>query len=255
MKTRKKIKKWIPLAALGWSVGLSAAANAAEKNQPAQTGAEEVKVEQIKQKYWAGGEEAAVGVVQNRAYSKTRKFSLGVDTGIAFSDPFLSNKIVGGHFGYNFSEYYAVEFLYWRILSSGSSAYDALRAQGKDANVNPQRGYMGADFLASLMYGKLSFVGHKIIYYDFHLSGGGGMIDTESGRYAAGTVGLGQRFYISTVTSLRLDYRMMGYKERIIEKVITPKYGQVAGERWNWGHTIVLGLDFLIGGGGGKDTK
>src|SRR5438045_1608715 len=61
----------------------------AEETAPPQTGAagaEEVKIEQIKQKYWAGGEEAQVGVVQNRTYSKAHKWSLGVEGGVAFND-------------------------------------------------------------------------------------------------------------------------------------------------------------------------
>lgn len=217
-----------------------------------ETGAEEIKIEQIKQRYWAGGDEAQVGVVQNRAYSKAHRFSLGVDAGVDFNDPFLDTKILGVHLAYNFSEYFAVEGLYWKMSAGGSSAYDALKASGKDANLNPQQHYYGAEALWSIMYGKLSFMGKKIIYYDLHLSGGGGMVETANGTYPAGTVGLGQRFYISQHMSIRLDYRAMYYQEHIIEHVITPRYGQDDGTRANWGHTIVVGVDFLFGSGSKK---
>src|ERR1035437_10116113 len=55
--------------------------------------AEELKIDMIKRKYWAEGEATQMGVVQNRAYSKANKFSLGVDIGYNFGDPFLSNKV------------------------------------------------------------------------------------------------------------------------------------------------------------------
>ena len=225
----------------------------AAEQAPAQgTGAEEVKIEQIKQKYWAGGDEAQVGVVQNRAYSKANRFTLGVGGGVSFNDPFLSTKIIDTHFGYNFSEYFAIEVMYWKIFASGSSAYGALRDSGKDANINPQKAYYGVEALWSIMYGKLSFMGQKIIYYDLHLTAGGGMMDTETGKDPTGTVGLGQRFYFSNNTSLRIDYRTQVYREKLVEKVIPQKLGQDAGTRYNWGHVITVGIDFMFGGGAKK---
>lgn len=220
--------------------------------QNAPQGAEEVRVDQIKRKYWAGGDSAQVGVVQNRAYSKAGKFSLGINGGIVFADPFLSTKILGGTFGYNFSEYLALELIGWKLFANGSSALETLRDQGKDANTNLQKAYYGTEVLWSVMYGKLSFIGRKIIYYDLHLTAGGGMIDTETGKYPAGTLGIGQRFYLSQSFSLRLDYRSLIYQEHIAEKVVTSQLGQDRGTRTNFGHTIVLGIDLFFGGGGGR---
>ena len=256
MRPHNRIKKTIISLVLVCSLGLWVTSVRAEDHKAAasDTGAEEVKIEQIKQRYWAGGDEAQVGVVQNRAYSKARRFSLGVDGGVAFGDPFVSTKIAGVHAGYNFSEYFSVELLYWKFFSSPSSALDALRDQSsgssKDANINPQRSYYGAEGLWSVMYGKLSFVGRKIIYYDMHVSAGGGMVDTDNGKYPAATVGLGQRFYVSQSTSIRLDYRLMIYQEHIVEKQITSRMGEDYGPRTNWGHTITLGVDFLFGSNG-----
>src|SRR4051812_39178086 len=66
---------------------------------------EEVEIDKIKDKYWAGDEKTEVGVVQNRLYSKARKFELGVDYSVLNSDPFLSASTLGGALGYNVSEY------------------------------------------------------------------------------------------------------------------------------------------------------
>src|SRR5262245_10788021 len=53
---------------------------------------ERVNVENIKQKYWARGDESELGVVQNRLYSKANKLELSLLGGILSTDPFLSVK-------------------------------------------------------------------------------------------------------------------------------------------------------------------
>ena len=209
--------------------------------------AEQVDVEGIKKKYWASGDENQLGVVQNRMYSKARKFSLGIGGGFMFNDPFLTVKAYGGTLGYHINEFFGVSLVGYKFSSSPSAALTTLRAGGKEANTNPPNWYTGAEGTASLLYGKLSLVGASIIYFDLHFSAGAGLMDTESGRAMAGTAGMGQRFYISRVTSLRIDYRMIGYKETIIEKEITTKKGQAVGDRTNLSHSIFFGFDFLLG--------
>ena len=229
------------------------AQQAVAPGSPADTsGAEEVQIEKIKQKYWAGGDEAQVGVVQNRAFSKAGKWSLGVQTGFLFNDPFLDNKAVAPVIGYHFSEYFAVEVMYWKIWASASSAGDKLGSppNPKTANTNPPNAFYGAEALWSIMYGKLSLVGKAIIYYDMHFIAGGGITKTETGNNMTGIVGLGQRFYLGHSTSLRFDYRFVAYNENIVEKEITNKLGQSDGTRWNLGHSLFLGFDFMFGGGG-----
>src|SRR5690606_17566597 len=65
--------------------------------------AERVNIENIKQKYWARGDEGELGVVQNRMYTKTRKFELGVYTGVVATDPFLSVYSLSGTFAFHFN--------------------------------------------------------------------------------------------------------------------------------------------------------
>jgi len=101
----------------------------APKGQPAPAAASEptlegsvVNVDQIKEKYWARGDENEMGVVQNRAYSKARKLSLGVVGGVINSDPFIANSALGFNLGYHFSEYLSVSAVAWRSLSTPSAA-------------------------------------------------------------------------------------------------------------------------------------
>ncbi|HUP56069.1 MAG TPA: hypothetical protein VM598_01360, partial [Bdellovibrionota bacterium] len=89
--------------------------------------AERVNVENIKQKYWARGDESEIGVVQNRLYSKNGRFELGVLGSILTTDPFFSVSSLGGSLGYHFSEYVSVHAIGWKTFVKPSAAYDAFQ--------------------------------------------------------------------------------------------------------------------------------
>jgi outer membrane beta-barrel protein len=99
-----------------------------------------------------------------------------------------------------------------------------------------------------MLYGKLSVLGKSIIYYDLHLLGGLGYTRTENGSYATPSLGIGQRFYLSKLTSFRVDYRLQYYNETLIEKQITTKLGQPVGARDNFNNTITFGFSFMLFG-------
>src|SRR5882724_4686107 len=86
--------------------GPAAGAPSEPSLQPSDNGqGERVNVENIKQKYWARGDESELGVVQNRLYSKAGKFELALFGGLLSTDPFLNVTALGGSLGYHFSEY------------------------------------------------------------------------------------------------------------------------------------------------------
>ena len=210
--------------------------------------AERVNVDKIKEKYWARGEESEISVVQNRTYSNAGKIEVVGFTGVSASDPFLSTYPLGVSVGYHFNEYFSLHALAWKIAAKPSDAYRTLELGGKKANTNQPYSYMGTEASASLLYGKLSVIGKAIIYYDLHFLGGLGATSTENGKYFTWHTGLGQQFFISKRTSIRVDYRLLSYREDIKEKEDTLKLGQVVGSRTNFSSTFTFGLSFLLGG-------
>ena len=205
------------------------------------TSAEEADVSAIKEKYWARGDESELGVVQNRTYSKTKRIEFSLFYGFVTSDPFLQINSLGGSVGYNFSEYLSLSLIGWNYSVAPSAAL------GATTNNNPPKYYVGSELSASLLYGKLSLMGKKIIYYDFHLTAGAGETSTLNGNYFTPSVGIGQRVYLSKKTFLRVGYQVQRYNEQIIERVITPKLGQLVGERVNWNNSILIGVGFMFG--------
>jgi outer membrane beta-barrel protein len=217
----------------------------------ASTDDEKVNVDSIKQKYWARGDESELGVVQNRLYTKANKFEFSVFGGFISSDPFLSVHNVGGSIGYHLSEYFSVNLIGWKTFSSPSSALETFQqVSGATTNTNPPSSYFGSEASADLLYGKLSLLGKKIIYYDFHLLGGLGATSTLSGTYFTPSVGVGQQTWVSKYVAIRIDYRLMEYHENIIDQVgPSPNLGQVVDSRENWSNVITIGCSFLFGGG------
>ncbi len=218
--------------------------------QPAASEPERVDVDKIKEKYWAKGDESEMGVVQNRLYTKANKFEFSIFSGLIFSDPFLNVTPLGLSFGYNFSETVAAHFLYMRTFAKGSTALDLFEEfSDGTANTNLPISYVGGETTFSLIYGKLSLLGASILYYDMSLNAGFGVMNTETGNYLTPHLGLGQRFFLNKNISLKLDYRMMFYREEIREKVVPALIGTSKGFRNNFSNTITFGIDFLFGGG------
>ncbi len=232
---------------------LRAAEKAASEPKKSAENSDKVNVDAIKEKYWAKGDEIEMGVVQNRTYTKARKFELGIFGGIISSDPFLDIKSGGASFGYHFNEYFGASIIGWKSFVSPSSALRTFETtRGATTNTNEPRAFYGAEGSASLIYGKLSFIGSAILHYDLHLLAGAGVTNTESGNYATGIIGIGQQLYIANAFSVRIDYRAMPYKESIREKVITNKLGTEVGTRMNWSNSVTFGLTYLFGGGSKK---
>lgn len=234
-------------------MGSTLSASQAEEKTPAapaEVEGEQVDVDSIKKKYWARGDESQVTVVQNRTYTKAKKFEFSAFGGIVTTDPFLSVKNVGGSFGYHLNEYWSFHLIAFKDLVGKSSALTSFEDfSGGTANTNHPKSFYGAEGSLSLLYGKLSLLGASIIYYDLQLSAGAGSTKTESGDYLTPMGGIGQRFYLSKNVSLKFDYRLQYYRERILEKQVPNKKGELRGHRTNFSNCVTIGVGFMFGPG------
>ena len=241
----------------------SGAKTSAVENTPSEASSSEgsmgeaVDVNSIKKKYWATGEEANMGVVQNRLFTKSGKIDIGVMGGVVSADPFLSIKTYGLTAGYHINEYYGVNLIALQYLVGKSNALTTLEEGGKRASTNTPYNFIGIEGTGSFLYGKLSLVGKRIIYYDMHVAAGAGYQTSETQKFAkqqnetlipiSPLLGVGQRFYLTRSLSLRVDYRLIVTQEAVIEKEVLATLNDVIGKRWNFQHTITMGLSFMFG--------
>jgi outer membrane beta-barrel protein len=205
-------------------------------------------VEAVKERYWSKMDDSETGVVQNRLYTKSGKLELGLFGGSIDADPFLDVFTVGGSVGYHFNEFFAVHALGWKSYSSPSSAYDRIPG-GVGTSTNELNAFYGAELAWSPIYGKLSVLGKSIVYYDFHLLGGAGITSSQTGNYLTGIIGVGQQIYLGERVSLKVDYRLMPFREDIVDEISAGgTRGQVIQNRTTMSNVFTLGLTFLIGG-------
>lgn len=237
--------------------GGSASANGSSSNR-----GEKVSVEKIKQKYWAKGDKAGLKVVQNRLFIKDGKleFSMGYLT--SDGDPFIDTKGLAFLLGYHFTEFFALNALYFVFFSELNDAHTVLRQNSQaGANSNTPEGYWGGEISFSPLYGKNSFLGQTIFYLDTHLLFGMGSTSIETARPAKESsalvtksqdaftyhIGLGTQLFLNRWLSARLDYRKMWYREDLYEQYRSGTMNTKNSTRTLNVDVITLGLSALIG--------
>lgn len=204
-------------------------------------------VEKIKEKYWTQAQDLEPRVIQHRLYSKENRFELGVFAGKEIMDPFLSVKNYGGQLGYHLSEFFAVRVIGWKNFVSDSQALTMLKRDiGTSTNSNAPKSFLGGELEFSPLYGKLSVLGKSIIYYDLHLMLGLGRTVTENGNYLTPFIGIGQQVYLSRYFAIQLDYRLLRYREEILQKRVSAELGRSLGFQNTYTDVIILGLRVFI---------
>jgi len=218
-------------------------------SQGSSGGAVKVDLGQAQQKYLSNNASSEVQVVQNRKYTKAKKFEIGITGGLVSADPFLNDSSVGGFVGYHFSEYFGLRTFYWKdITSKSSSWYDAGSQSNLFVNTNAAQSMTGVEFKFIPIYGKVSVYGSRILYYDMNLFAGGGIRSTQSGTVFSPIVGVGEQFFLGKSFAVGLDYRMMYYKENVIDQqTASATYGKVAGSRTSFSHNVLFSLSWLLG--------
>lgn len=208
-------------------------------------GAKRVDVEDIKKQYW--GQEESFEVVQNRLYTKANRLEVNLFGASNQVDPFQQIYSPGFSLGYHFSEYLSFHAIAWRNFSGDSAAVAALLTAGAVANTNVPAWYTGGEVIWSLIYGKLSLLGKAILYYDLHLTGGGGATFTETGPCFTQTVGVGQKWYINKHLAVRFDYRLAHYYEGVLGKNSQQgNFNTIVLRRDAFSHLISLGFSILF---------
>ncbi|MGZ3709171.1 MAG: outer membrane beta-barrel domain-containing protein, partial [Bdellovibrionota bacterium] len=181
---------------------------------------EKMDVEALKQQYWKNGNPPSdLRVVQNKLFPKGRQFEIFLQGTAVLTDPFLSVYALSGGIGYNFNEFFQIHAFVMKDFPMASDALIALQKLSTTTNSNPPGGFAGGGLEYTPIYGKLSLFGAAIAHYDLHLDAGCGVTQTANGYFVTPYLGIGQVFYFLKWLALRVDYRMMYYRETIIERV------------------------------------
>lgn len=228
---------------------------AAEPARPAAAAEDEAAgdaLERDLERRW--GRTRAIRVVVDRRYPKAGRFEMDVFAGVLPNDPFLVYLTPGLRLAWHFSEQWALEVggAYSLGLDTG------LRRELTDGDALVQArlrdrvmARFGLAALWSPIYGKFAWSNRKIGHFDLYfVMEASGLyadkvpeMDLKGGIWGGVGLGVGFRFFFTTLLSLRVELRQrVEIREGIGEDAI----------RVGWPTEISIGLSFLLGKGKGS---
>jgi len=156
-----------------------------------------------------------VGVVQKKVFKKKFRFEVTpIMVGSIINDPFIDSYFFGVGFGGHFSDWFGLEFLYYKCNSTDNDLNRILQNDyGKEVVAGkPEYTYM-LNVLLTPIYGKLALIADFILHFDTYFAPGYGMTKTHFESNSIFSLGLGQRFYLNKWMAFRLDVKNYIHEE------------------------------------------
>jgi outer membrane beta-barrel protein len=230
-KTNSTPWLWALALILGTSLSINADAKGkTKKGQTAQTPSGKLDISDLEQKYWAP-KDTDFSVVQNRTYTKAKRFSANFLTGPILNDTYSSGFNYSFSGSYYFSERHGVEASIIRSDLGNSEATDEFIGSLSGGGVAPDFGrvrqHIGVAYTFVPFYAKMSLMGKKIIYFDMSISPGFGITKYESAADGskgikskensvfAYSLDISQYFFLSRHIAIRADLRNRWYREKV----------------------------------------
>jgi len=243
----------IPMIAAVALLALAATQAAAKTPTDEEMGDE---LERDLEKKW--GRTRAVQVVVDRRYPKASRFELDVFFGVLPNDAFTLYLTPGLRMAWHFNEQWALEL--GGAYSLGVDTTLRKQLEQDDALIQARTrdqviARFGLAVVWSPIYGKFAWVNKKVAHFDMYfLFDAGGVyaageeaLGLDGGVWPEVGLGLGIRFFLSNVVSMRFEFRQrLALREGLGEDAIRLAYPS----------EISLGLAFLLGGGrSGRSVK
>jgi outer membrane beta-barrel protein len=213
-----------------------------------------VDLTDLENRYWTA-KDTEFNVVQNRLYTKAKKFSLTVTTGPLLTDTYTNSWNVGGALNYYFSERMGAELQGWKTSAADADFVNTFASKnGAFIDHNMPDGYLGVSFNWIPIYAKMSLLEKKILYFDFSMSPGIGATYLHSAEFATNVspaasnvaqapltfaLDFAEQVFLNEHFAIRLDVRNHFYNEQIYAS--SPPGGAIRTKSTFYG-TIMLGL-------------
>lgn len=210
-----------------------------------------VDITDLEQKYWVP-KDTEFHVVQNRTYTKEKRFAFTLGTGPLINDQYSKAYIYSFTGNYYFNERMGAELTYMAFDTKHNIMTDEfINTYGVMPEHNKENNYIGAAFNWIPIYAKLALLDKQIIYFDMSFSAGLGVTTYEhqmtglpSSRSAAPTLALdvAQHYFLGKHWALRLDLRNHIFKW----DVKNSRTGGMSRSTSNTSNTFSLGLTYYF---------
>jgi outer membrane beta-barrel protein len=143
--------------------------------------------------------------VTRRVFVKTGRFELTPAAGLSVNDPFHKDYIFQGGLAYHMSEMFAVG-AQGEYYASSSDEVNVTGGTG-NANFNHVKYAARLEVIWSPIYGKLNLFAEEVFHFDTFVSAGAGYLGLATDSAVAGTIAIGQHFFVSEWGAIRWDLR------------------------------------------------
>lgn len=199
---------------------------AASPGAPAPTpSSEKVDISDLEQRYWAP-KDTEFSVVQNRLYSKAKRFGFTLGWGPLINDTYADGSMMGASLNYYFSERHGAEVSYSKASVQKNQLVAGLNTYGAEPDHNLIQSYTGVAYNWIPIYAKLSLLEQKIIYFDMSFSPGVGFVNYQqqliggagdSKQAVALSLDVAQHYFLNQHLALRVDLKNRMYNQEIVK--------------------------------------
>src|SRR5665213_1134217 len=131
-----------------------------------------VDISDLENKYWAP-KDTDFSVVQNRTYTKEKRFFFSAQYGIPASDNYNTGAFYGFTGNYFFTERQGIQLQYVKAdlhPNSAISDFSSFGGSGVYPNHGAMKNYYSVGYNFVPFYSKMSLMGKKIIYFDMAIT-------------------------------------------------------------------------------------
>lgn len=201
-----------------------AAPKAAKKKKSSKKAAtnQKLDIENLEKRYWAP-KDTEFKVVQNRKFTKAKRFNLSLAGGVLFNDSFSEGTTLMLSSTHYFNEHNGIEVRVEIPSQSPNEGAKEVQNKGGNPDQNFEDWALGVHYNWIPFYGKISVLDEKIIYFDMAVYAGFGYVQYTQ-QVASGNVsdtigtasfnfGVSQQFFINSSLALKLDVASRFYRE------------------------------------------
>ena len=176
---------------------------------------DKLDIKKLEDKYWSAKDDD-YSVVQNRAFTKEKRFYLYTSAGIPINDPYSTGQIYNTAVGYYFTEKWGAEVSYLSAFLKDNESTETFIKQHQtvpDHNRFTQMISANVNFVP--LYAKMSFLDRKVIYFDMGISAGLGQTTYEivndkgdiTNTALSGNISIFQHYFFSEHFAIRTDFK------------------------------------------------
>ena len=154
-------------------------------------------------------DDITVVTIRKKYFLKDNRQEFNLHGGYVPNDSFIHSLVVGGGYGYHYTEDFFLELTGGYFFNYNTDSTDLLKGTfGITPDTDDLEYYGELHFGWSPIYGKLNFLTRKIVYFDVSSYLGGGVSQAQiSGLSPHGVIGIASRWVLSKCLTLRLDIK------------------------------------------------